>query len=198
MVVLHVALDINPVRDWVDYAQGAAAVAQVIALIVGGVWAYFKFARGRTFARRLEPVVAGELLESGGKEMFRVRLRVRNAGASRVTFAKDPKAVYLYATASSDWSPGANVYWPKDHLMLTPVLGEHKWIEAGETVTDEVLVPVPEARTGDAWLAYRLEILLASDKPSFRERIKWSTGVVVPAKPTAVLEAATTEGVEKA
>ena|SRR5215203_3040648 len=45
--------------DWTrtkDFTEAFANVTRSLALIAGGVWAYFKFAKGRTFRDRLSPV----------------------------------------------------------------------------------------------------------------------------------------------
>jgi hypothetical protein len=177
---------------WTDVAQGARAIAEIVALIVGGLWAYFLFIRGRIFSRRLEPLAEGELLQSDGVQMLRVRLRVKNAGASIVKFADDPKAVYLYGTGSRDWLGATNVQWSKPQLILTKVLENHKWIEGGETILDEVLVPVPDPGAAGEWLAYRLDLKLASRRQGFRGSLKWTTTVVVPGKARPVHEPAKT------
>lgn len=55
--------------DWArtkDFAQAFANLTQSLALIAGGVWAYFKFAKGRTFEDRLTTVVNGRLVSIGG------------------------------------------------------------------------------------------------------------------------------------
>jgi len=173
-------------KSWSDVAQGAAAIAGIVALIVGGLWAYFLFVKGRTFSNRLEPSAEGELLQVNGKTMVRLKLVVKNAGASVFTFADHPKAVYLYATAAADWVSAANVLWSDPYLRLTRILENHDWIEGGETIVDEVLVSVPD---GD-WLAYRLEVRLGSRSGDFRRwlashshirgDLQWRTTVVVP------------------
>jgi hypothetical protein len=55
--------------DWArtnDFAEAFANVSQSLALIAGGVWAYFKFAKGRTFRDRLNPTVNGKLVSIDG------------------------------------------------------------------------------------------------------------------------------------
>src|ERR1051325_5355174 len=48
--------------DWArtkDFTDAIANLTQTLALLAGGVWAYFKFAKGRTFRDRLTPSVSG-------------------------------------------------------------------------------------------------------------------------------------------
>jgi hypothetical protein len=44
-----------------EFTDAFANVIQSSALIAGGVWAYFKFAKGRTFQDRLTLTVSGRL-----------------------------------------------------------------------------------------------------------------------------------------
>ena len=51
--------------DWArtkDFTEACANASQSLALIGGGVWAYFKFAKGRTFQDRLIPNVSGRFV----------------------------------------------------------------------------------------------------------------------------------------
>ena len=55
--------------DWTstkDFTDAFANLTQSVALIAGGVWAYFKFAKGRTFQDRLIPTVSGRLVSING------------------------------------------------------------------------------------------------------------------------------------
>jgi hypothetical protein len=56
------------IGDWVGAVQSGVAT---IAIIVGAIWGYYKFVRGRTFARRAEPAVAAELLSKGDEHAMR-------------------------------------------------------------------------------------------------------------------------------
>ena len=72
--------------DWVDTAQGIASIAQALAILVGGIWAYFKFFRGRTFARRAEVALEASVVSSGVEEFLKVAVNLRNTGASKIVF----------------------------------------------------------------------------------------------------------------
>lgn len=165
--------------QWTEVAKGAAAIAQVAALIVGGIWAYFKFIRGRTFSQRLELEVEASLLESGGIKMLRVKISMRNTGLSVLKLSDSVKAVYLYGTASSDWIPSSSIEW-SDVLRLAPIFENHQWVEGGETVADEVLVPVPDTTDGSEWLAFRLDVKVGSKRRRLRRSLLWSATVIVP------------------
>ena len=133
-------------------AQIVNQAAQVLALVVGASWAYFKFIRGRTFARRGEVEVEGVLRGYGQDWVVQAKVLLRNTGLSRLPLRQRSKIARLYGTSRSKWSTERNFGWEK--LMLTPVLEKHAWVEAQESVKDEVLIPV---RQGD-WLALKIEV----------------------------------------
>src|ERR1051325_8996681 len=45
-----------------DIADTLAKVVQILAIIVGGWWTYFKFIKGRAYQESLIPIVSGKLL----------------------------------------------------------------------------------------------------------------------------------------
>src|SRR6516164_3819133 len=70
--------NINTIVDTISKAVTAVAV------IIGGVWAYFKFVRGRTYRPRLEVDLAGQWWPVNGKWLLQTRVMVKNVGASKV------------------------------------------------------------------------------------------------------------------
>jgi hypothetical protein len=51
------------------------------AVIIGGIWAYFKFVKGRTFRPRLEVGLAGQWRLFNGKDLLHARVTLKNIGA---------------------------------------------------------------------------------------------------------------------
>jgi len=73
--------------DWArakDFVQAFANVTQTLALMVGGVWAYFKFVKGRTFEDRLTPTVNGKFVSINGSVYLIVTTLLENVGLSRI------------------------------------------------------------------------------------------------------------------
>ena len=69
-LLLCVVVHYGPITvDWTrtkDFTEGLANLTQSLALIAGGVWAYFKFVKGRTFQDRLTPTVSGKFVSIDG------------------------------------------------------------------------------------------------------------------------------------
>jgi hypothetical protein len=110
--------------DWEKFTQGLLNVVQVLGILVGGGFVYFKFIRGRTFARRGELNLDATVIAVGKRPVIRVALTFKNTGLSLIRFEPDAKVVYLEATSTADWSPGGNFHW--QDVMTTPVFEEQK------------------------------------------------------------------------
>ena len=130
--------DIQTVVDIV----GTAATA--VALTVGGFWAYFKFVKGRTFRPRLEVGMSGQWRQLDGTNLLHARITVRNIGNSVVTLLQKGTGLRVSVPAADQETAPAAMAWTV--LRVFEILGEHDWIEPGETVSDDVLLNlgVPE------------------------------------------------------
>src|SRR5215213_5150613 len=74
--------------DWTrtkDFTEALTNVTQSVALLAGGVWAYFKFVKGRTFRDRLTPTVSGRLVSINGAIFLVVTTEIKNVGLSKIT-----------------------------------------------------------------------------------------------------------------
>jgi hypothetical protein len=163
---------------WADLAGGAASAAQVLAIIVGGVWAYFKFLRGRTFAKRAELSVAPSFLNLGKQSALKVAASLKNAGLSKVPLRTQAVFVYgIYAAPTAD-DPIAT----REQLVGKPkkIFAAHKWVEAQETITDEILIVLPNSDPSSQpqGLALRVECRVYEErrKPG---GLKWTASALV-------------------
>src|ERR1044071_7363183 len=77
------------VIDWTktkDFTNVLRNVTQSVAFIVGGIWAYFKFSKERTFQQRLIPLVTARFILIGGHDFLIITAQMKNVGRSRLTF----------------------------------------------------------------------------------------------------------------
>lgn len=166
--------------SWDRVTQSILNVAQTIAIVVGAAWVYFKFIRGRTFARRAELEISGGLMEIADRQVMKAVIELKNTGLSKLPLRVDLNSVELLATPSSSWAAQTNLRWEK--RMDTPILGDHKWVESQETISDEVLLPI-DTREGDPWLAFRLHVEVWGKRPWYRRKgTKWVANTIVPAQ----------------
>lgn len=155
--------------DWAETAEIWSNLATVIGLFVGGLWAYLKFFKGRTFYPRLELKVSGRPGTIHGSRTLVARLEIKNVGLSRVQlsqeycrlevsfFLKEAYELIYEKVASSEMSeiPRAPV-WSEPGIFRA--FNDHLWVESGEAIVEEMLVTVPP----DPHIAYSLTLRVVS------------------------------------
>lgn len=173
--------------NWTSYTKPTLDVAQTVAILVGAAWIYFKFIRGRTFARRAELDITADLVIIANRRVMKTVVKLKNTGLSKLPLKQDDTWVQLLATPSSSWVPRANFEWFDQ--MTSPIFADHKWIESQETVSDEVLMPVDQGER-DPWLAFRIEIQVWGEPPWYRSTgTKWVAKTVVLAQTATATQA---------
>jgi hypothetical protein len=138
------ASGLDTFKTWAD---GIATIVTALALITGGIWAYFKFARGRTFRPRLEIEMSGQWLKANRKHWLQARIKVKNIGASKVMLRQNGTGLKVRVLADAQSPPPDYAKWKRAGWCI--ILEDHQWIEPGETVSDDLLLnlgtrrPVP-------------------------------------------------------
>lgn len=126
---------------------GAAVTA--IAVIVGAIWAYYKFVAGRTFKQKLEIKTEQEWLKRDDDHFAHVRVTLSNIGASKVSIVTQGTALLLYsmkATVAGMTDPE----W--DEIRVQRVFGKASWLEPGEQVVEEVIVRTDAPNITKCWV----------------------------------------------
>ena len=146
--------------DWArtkDFAQAFANVTQSLALIAGGVWAYFKFVKGRTFEDRLNTTVSGKLISIYGSVFLIVTIRLQNVGLSRIAFDQDVSSLEIFEYVPSQ---GEDILRVKNDLLTSfRVFGDKdRYIEPNEIVERETLIALQALSK----IGYQLELEVSS------------------------------------
>lgn len=126
---------LDNIKTFVDIL-GTSVTA--VALIIGGVWAYFKFVKGRTYRPRLEVGLFGQWRSVDDKHLVQARITVKNIGASVVTLLQEGTGLRVSVLALDQPKAPTPAIW--ERLKVFEVLTDHKWIEPGETVSDDLLL----------------------------------------------------------
>ncbi|MDP9070439.1 MAG: hypothetical protein M3N68_03975 [Actinomycetota bacterium] len=130
----------SPLADLKTVVETVQAATTAVAVVVGAIWAYFKFVKERTYRPRLEVGMSGEWRSTGKERLLHARVTVKNIGTSVVELAQEGTGLRLSRISSIPEEAG-QIKWQK--LTVFPILAEHQWIEPGETVSDDLLVTVP-------------------------------------------------------
>jgi hypothetical protein len=123
--------------EWASLVQ---AVATVAAVIVGGVWAYFRFFRDRTYWPRLELSVTSRPTRVDDHPAFLFTATVQNVGLSRVDIKQEGTALVIATTERSGQTAQTTDLIEWRSVLALVVLEDHGWIEAGETIVEDHIV----------------------------------------------------------
>jgi hypothetical protein len=171
---------------WTDVVRTIGSIISALAILVGGAFAYVKFARGRLLHARLD--IALEMSEEnvGGTAGVLIKATVTNSGTLRVTLTSDRHPLKLTladqilwedAQAAKDrevlWSEGVSCF--EQDLLIEEGQRERNpdpkdpdpFLEPGEKLSRNMLVPLPD---GD-WIAYRVQLTVTA-----RPNLVWRSG----------------------
>jgi hypothetical protein len=149
---------------WVEVVASVSAAVSALLVVVGGLWAYFKFVREAPYAARTNLAVSADLLVWENVDLIKVECTATSVGSGRVVIDK------------SETPPAVAVFRITDALLKEP---PEEWIDPcvvqelfpDDTQLDsgEVLKQTNLLRAGQRQLdsvAYRVSVTLsASGKP---------------------------------
>lgn len=113
-------------------------IVTATAVIVGGWWAYFKFVKARTFRPRVDVGLFGQWRVLDGRPLLHARITVKNIGASDLQLVQEGTGLRVSRLKETQASVPVAMEW--ERFKTFRVLGEHHWIEPGETVSDDLLL----------------------------------------------------------
>jgi hypothetical protein len=167
-----------PATNTGDWISAALDLVQIAAIVIGAVWAYYKFFRGRIFHKRAEPTVEASLLSANSSYAVQVKVTLENTGSADI-----PLRVTLLTVASyvaGDVDEYGRPRWPE--VARAHAFKDHDSVESQETIIDDLLIPLrkedaPERRN---ILAYRVSCQVY-ERRSEGGGIVWTTKTIVPA-----------------
>jgi hypothetical protein len=141
-----------------DFTDAFANVIQCLALIAGGVWAYFKFAKGRTFQDRLTSTVGGKFVSLDRSVFLVVTTQLQNVGLSRIALDQELSSLVVFEYVPS---PADEILRVKNKRLTSfRVFGDQdRYIEPNEIIERQTLIALPWVSK----IGYQLEIKIAAD-----------------------------------
>ena len=140
-----------------DFTEAFANVTQTLALIAGGVWAYFKFAKGRTFRDRLSPTLSGKLVSIDGSVFLIVTIQLKNVGLSRIAFDQEVSSLAVFEFVPSQTEEILRV----KNSLVASLMGfgdTDRYIEPNEVFERQTLIALPHVSS----IGYQLELNVLS------------------------------------
>lgn len=190
-------------KDWTGAVESTLTA---LAVFAGGVWAYYKFVKGRTFRPRVSIQVLGQWRHDDNVQvgqswlpfrqqppkptLLHVRICVKNIGGSKVTLKESGTGVEVsFPDNVQPVSPHA-VHWENSLAAqqanpntkgMFPVFEGQEWIEPGETISDDLLLDLGRSATNA-----QLDVFLSWKAGRFRKGVDDFTRVIIPSDSTMI------------
>lgn len=134
------AADVAPSRleEVATVAEIVGTLVTAIAIVIGAVWAYFKFIKNRTYRPRLEVTMSAERTDAAGSPLLLARVAVKNIGNSVVQLLQHGTGLRVSCFTDQQPLSPETASWLS--MRVYKILREHEWIEPGETISDDVLI----------------------------------------------------------
>lgn len=146
-----------------------------IAIVIGGAWAYFRFARFRTLHPRVEFYFECNRTDVDTSHVLVIlTLRLTNRGQTRVQLRKREHSrcflkYALIANIDSAYQLAPLTVSSKELEHLDSCFELHRWVEPGETIDDVKVLKVNKS----GMLALQIELVVFGLK-------KWSASAAFP------------------
>jgi len=159
---------LNPlIKDVADVADHLVGIA---AILVAGLFAYFKFFKERLYRPRLEPQISARLLAASPHRFLEVVAGVKNTGLAKVDIDLTPSCLRVFGAASLPSMMVDEPTW--QHIATLDVADRHEWVEPQELLRQTWLVALPGNLE---FPAYRVEFRLVGIESEW-----YAETVVVP------------------
>ena len=175
---------------WTDVASGISDIATIAAVIVGGVFAYYKFARGRIFRIRCSVQASVKMVSVRSQKCAVVEVQFSNNGQGPVSVYRDTDVdnkLLIYelndlmledALASLD-----DVVWEGGVIRqaaLFPTVSESDpaIVESGENFNTSIMIPLSEDSIG--FRAVAILQIMARGGITRKTAAYWTESVALP------------------
>ncbi len=122
-------------QDWDTTIGIAQKVLTIIGIIVGAIWTYFHYFRGRTYRPRLETSIKGEVLKENEALLLVAKIRIKNVGLSKIDIKQKGSGLRISALEKKSSVKKIQEY-EGVRLKTISIFENHSWIEPGETIDD--------------------------------------------------------------
>ncbi len=177
---------------WLDEMAAFAAAASALFVLVGGLWAYFRFRKDAPYIARANLAVAAALMTHDGQDLLRVKCTASAIGRGRFIFVKDDDQTENHEESTDEnyQPPNVAVYamtpeilqnmpdeWT-EVLAAIEVFPDDDTVEAGEILEEVSLIWVGDRRART--VAYRVSASFTAADSEKSDPYTWQAVAVVP------------------
>ena len=175
---------------WTDVTSGISDIATITAVLVGGVFAYYKFVRGRIFRMRCGVQISAKMVSVQSQKCAAIEVRFSNNGQNPVSVYQDTSGdnelvIYelndLMLEDALTWLD--DVVWEGGVIRratLFPTVSESKptIVESGENFSTSILIPLSDDSIG----FYAVAILQIMARGGIKRKTAayWTESVALP------------------
>lgn len=139
--------EVHPYANfWLDVSDKAL---KTLAVLIGGLWTWVNFRKSRTFKRKLEASVSGEIFCQAGRFYLAIVCHLKNVGLGVYEIQQKGTACIVTALKFPE----------NERVRVLAVFEDHQWIEPGEQIDEPILIEVPDPNT---FIALRLVLRVVS------------------------------------
>jgi hypothetical protein len=144
-------------EDWSNWSSTFQNIVAGLAIIIGAVWAYFRFFKDRIYRPRVAMALDGGFISTADDTDRRLlcALTLKNIGGSKVRLVKSGTGIKVTTPlpTAPTRAPLSSQRWNTDDEVVFDAFASHEWIESNEAIRDEVLL----APMSVASVVYKLE-----------------------------------------
>jgi len=145
-----------------EFLDAISKIVTILAILIGGFWAYFKYIRGRLFHPRLELHIDGKVITRSEIPHLLLNYEIKNIGSSKVNLDNDASGIrILKYTPSNDSLEIESADWK--HIGSFPILEKHSWVESNEIIKESSLYSI----TDPVNTVYRADLRIVGRKKSW-------------------------------
>jgi hypothetical protein len=140
-----------------------SALLQIFAILAAGVWAYYKFLKGRLFKHKLDIELSGTFFSLEAGDHVLASIHIKNSGFTRVDFKTECCVLRIFTPKDRpnlDFTDAT--IWRR--IATVPILNDHKWIEPSGVIQEEELIYCDHPVN----VAVRLEVSVSDSKSLWR------------------------------
>ena len=146
----------EPMPAWLRNIQVGADIFQKIAtplaIVVGGLFAYYKLVVERKHASRIQPTIDYEVAQKDDRIFLKASVSGTNIGNSKVPVALDYCGVRFYTRRIQE-----DRWWLQ---QAEPIFEAQGWFEPGETLGEPVWFEIYKAD----WVAVKIDLYIAKSE----------------------------------
>lgn len=162
----RVEIDWSVTKDFIDALK---SLAEVTAIAIGGIWAYYRFFKERTHEESLDLIVSGNLRLIGNTTYLTAVASIKNVGLSDVGINRQGSGLRVVKYESETGE--SEVHTVVDQSLATFAVFENdQYIEPKESIQNQRLVAIPEGVN----IGLRLELYIQSE-----DGYTWDTSSIV-------------------